>query len=129
MASPSLIKEVTQRPKLQNAVASQGSQFRTEPADMANVYRIGQCTGIDNPSCFVSEKIPTVPQNPAVSASKWIPGKDREIPKKNSHEFSELTQSCCTWPETEPEPEPEPEPLCLLPLPSTQTHRSQPLKT
>ena len=86
------------------------------------------------PYCFISEKILAVPasyrpcqQNPAVSAGKWIPGKDREIPKKNSHEFSELTQSCCTW--LEPEPEPEPEPLRLLPLPTTQIHRLQPLKT
>ena len=86
------------------------------------------------PYCFIPEKILAVStsyrpcqQNPAISAGKWISGKDREIPKKNSHEFSELTQSCYTW--LEPEPEPEPESLCLLPLSTTQIHWSQSLKT
>ena len=95
------------------------------------------------PYCFISEKILAVPasyrpcrQNPAVSAGKWIPGKDREIPKKNSHEFSELTQSFCTWLEPELEPEPEPEleseptitdnPNPPIPIPKNPTHTTQP---
>ena len=101
-----------------------GSQFYTVPAGTAGKYHINQCTGTDYPLISYRKKYWPYQRNPAVSVGKWIPGKesDRETPKKNSHEFSELfTQSCCTWP--------EPKPLRLLPLPTTQTHRSQPLKT
>ena len=48
---------------------SQGSQFRTV---LAGIYQTSQCTGTDTPY-FVPEKIPAVP---AVSAGKWIPGRN-----------------------------------------------------
>ena len=75
---------------------------------MSIPYYTGQCTGIDTLLVLYWKKyLPYQPyrRNPAVSVGKWILSKDREIPKKNSHEFSELTQSCCTWPKPEPEPE------------------------
>ena len=79
----------------------QGSQFHTVPAGTAGIYHTSQCTSTDNSLVSYWKKYQPYRRNPAILAGKWISGKDREIPKKNSHEFSKLTQSCCTWPEPE----------------------------
>ena len=51
---------------------NQGSQFRTVPAGMVDIYRTGQCTGTSTPLVSYRKKYRPYRQNPAVSAGKDV---------------------------------------------------------